>query len=85
MNWIELNNQVIIKDEFGRYQLEKDKEALKSYIEEYVKPKLMKFNSLEERLSYSISFRSIPSHLCVCLSSVFPSLSMAILIQNHQK
>ena len=29
MNWIELNNQVIIKDEFGRYQLEKDKEALK--------------------------------------------------------
>ena len=40
MNWIELNNQVIIKDEFGRYQLEKDKEALKSYIEEYVKPKL---------------------------------------------
>ena len=54
MNWIELNNQVIIKDEFGRYQLEKDKEALKSYIEEYVTPKLMKFNSLEERLSYLI-------------------------------
>ena len=51
---LELNNQVIIKDEFGRYQLEKDKEALKSYIEEYVTPKLMKFNSLEERLSYLI-------------------------------
>ena len=46
MNWIELNNQVIIKDEDGKYQLEKDKEALKSYIEEYVNPKLKKFNNI---------------------------------------
>lgn len=40
MNWIELNNQVIIKDEQGKYQLEKDKEALECYINEYVTPKL---------------------------------------------
>lgn len=54
MNWIELNNQVIIKDEEGKYQLEKDKEALKSYIEKYVNPKLKKFNNIEERIKYLI-------------------------------
>lgn len=54
MNWIELNNQVIIKDELGRYQLEKDKEALECYINEYVTPKLKKFNSIEQRLNYLI-------------------------------
>ena len=54
MNWIELNNQVIIKDEDGKYQLEKDKEALKSYIEVYVNPKLKKFNNIEERIKYLI-------------------------------
>ena len=54
MNWIELNNQVIIKDEDGKYQLGKDKEALKSYIEEYVNPKLKKFNNIEERIKYLI-------------------------------
>ncbi|MCC0686070.1 class 1b ribonucleoside-diphosphate reductase subunit alpha [Clostridioides sp. ZZV14-6345] len=52
MNWIELNNQVIIKNEQGKYQLEKDKEALSSYIEEFIKPKLRRFNDLEERLKY---------------------------------
>ncbi|HBG5343742.1 TPA: class 1b ribonucleoside-diphosphate reductase subunit alpha [Clostridioides difficile] len=54
MNWIELNNQVIIKDEQGKYQLEKDKEALNSYIEEFIQPKLRKFNDLEERMKYLI-------------------------------
>ncbi|AXU73014.1 class 1b ribonucleoside-diphosphate reductase subunit alpha [Clostridioides difficile] len=54
MNWIELNNQVIIKNEQGKYQLEKDKEALSSYIEEFIQPKLKKFNNLEERLKYLI-------------------------------
>ncbi len=51
---IELNNQVIIKNEQGKYQLEKDKEALSSYIEEFIQPKLRKFNDLEERLKYLI-------------------------------
>lgn len=54
MNWIKLNNQVIIKDEDGKYQLEKDKEALDSYIKEYVTPRLREFNSIEERLEYLI-------------------------------
>ncbi|ENY8786914.1 class 1b ribonucleoside-diphosphate reductase subunit alpha [Clostridioides difficile] len=54
MNWIELNNQVIIKNEQGKYQLEKDKEALSSYIEEFIQPKLRKFNNLEERLKHLI-------------------------------
>ncbi|UWD49812.1 class 1b ribonucleoside-diphosphate reductase subunit alpha [Clostridioides difficile] len=54
MNWIELNNQVIIKNEQGKYQLEKDKEALSSYIEEFINPKLKKFDNLEERLKYLI-------------------------------
>ena len=54
MNWIELNNQVIIKNEQGKYQLEKDKEALDCYIKEYVDPKLKKFKSLKERLDYLV-------------------------------
>lgn len=54
MNWIELNNQVIIKNEQGKYQLEKDKEALDCYIKEYVDLKLKKFKSLKERLDYLV-------------------------------
>lgn len=54
MNWIELNNQVIIKDNEGKYKLEKDKEALESYLNEYVNPRLKKFNSIEERLNYLV-------------------------------
>ena len=40
MNYIELNNQVIIRDENGKFQLEKDKEALKSYLEDYIEPRM---------------------------------------------
>ena len=54
MNWIELNNQVIIKDKESKYQLEKDKESLECYIKDYVTPRLKKFNNLEERLTYLI-------------------------------
>ena len=31
MKWIELNNQVIVRDEFEKYQLGKDKEILESF------------------------------------------------------
>lgn len=55
MNWVELNNQVIIKDDKGKYQLEKDKEALDVYIKEYIYPKLKKFSSIEEKLDYLIN------------------------------
>ncbi|MGL5755800.1 MAG: class 1b ribonucleoside-diphosphate reductase subunit alpha [Paraclostridium sp.] len=54
MKYIKLNNQVIIKDNQGKYQLEKDKEALKSYIEEYINPRIKEFNNIEERLNYLI-------------------------------
>lgn len=54
MNWIELNNQVIQKDKLGKYQLEKDKEALENYINEYVIQKLKKFKSIEERLKFLV-------------------------------
>ena len=54
MNWIELNNQVIIKDKEGKYQLEKDKEALNSYIKEYVTPRLLRFENIEEKLKYLV-------------------------------
>ena len=50
MNWIKLNNQVIIKDNEGKYQLDKDKEALNSYLDEYISPKIKKFNNLEEKI-----------------------------------
>ncbi|MDK2563721.1 class 1b ribonucleoside-diphosphate reductase subunit alpha [Romboutsia sedimentorum] len=54
MNWIELNNQVIIRNKEGKYQLEKDKEALDNYIKKYIDPRLKKFNSIEEKLYYLI-------------------------------
>ena len=54
MNWIELNNQVIIKGDDGKYQLEKDKEALESYIKENIQFKLRKFKDIDERLNYLI-------------------------------
>ncbi|ARF70672.1 ribonucleotide-diphosphate reductase subunit alpha (plasmid) [Paenibacillus larvae subsp. pulvifaciens] len=50
MKYFELNNQVTIrKDRF--FQLEKDIEAVKEFQRE-VKRKLVKFNSIEERLKY---------------------------------
>ncbi|MGL5348310.1 MAG: hypothetical protein ACRDA3_13250, partial [Peptostreptococcaceae bacterium] len=55
MNWVELNNQVIIRNENGKYQLEKDKEALDSYIKEYINPRLKVFKDIEEKLSYLVN------------------------------
>lgn len=54
MNWIELNNQVIIRDEEGKYQLEKDKEALECYLTESINKKIMEFSCLQEKLTYLI-------------------------------
>ncbi|WP_250675267.1 class 1b ribonucleoside-diphosphate reductase subunit alpha [Paraclostridium ghonii] len=52
MKYIKLNNEVIIKDKNGKYQLEKDIEALDSYLEEYVNPRMKKFDTFEERLDF---------------------------------
>ncbi|WP_455542747.1 class 1b ribonucleoside-diphosphate reductase subunit alpha [Intestinibacter sp.] len=54
MNYIELNNEVIIRDENGKLQLDKDKEALQSYLEYYIEPKIKKFNNIKERLAYLV-------------------------------
>lgn len=52
MKHIKLNNEVIIKDENGKYQLEKDIEALNSYLDEHIYPRMKKFNTFEERLTF---------------------------------
>ena len=54
MKHIELNNQVIMRDNEGKLQLHKDKEALNEYLESVVYPKLKKFNNLKDRLDYLI-------------------------------
>ncbi|MBP3932102.1 MAG: ribonucleotide-diphosphate reductase subunit alpha, partial [Peptostreptococcaceae bacterium] len=54
MSWLELNNQVIIRDNNGKYQLEKDKEALASYIENYVNKRAKSFNNIVDKINYLI-------------------------------
>lgn len=52
-NYIILNNQII--DEEGKIKdLEKDKEALKSYFKEEINPKLKKFPTLKEKINFLI-------------------------------
>lgn len=51
--WIYLNNQIMIKKD-DAFQLEKDIEALNSYIEEYVIPNTKQFVSIKERFDYLI-------------------------------
>ncbi len=52
--YIELNNEVIVRDIHGRYQLEKDKEALKAYLKDSIDDRTMKFSSEEEKIDYLI-------------------------------
>lgn len=54
MKWIELNNQVVIRDDNGRLQLDKDKEALKAYLDEHIEPKTYKFSNLKERIDFLV-------------------------------
>ena len=54
MKWIELNNEVIVRDEYGKYQLGKDKEALQAYLDESISKRMKKFSSVEERINYLI-------------------------------
>jgi len=50
--WIELNNEVKIRDKNGQFQLDKDKEAVHSYFVDYVNRHTQFFHSLEEKLKY---------------------------------
>lgn len=50
--WIELNNEVKIKDDNGNFQFHKDKEAVKSYFVDHINKNMQFFHDLEEKLEY---------------------------------
>ena len=52
--YIELNNEVIVRDEHGRYQLEKDKEALALYLKDSIYERTMHFASELEKIDYLV-------------------------------
>lgn len=52
--WILLNNEVNIKNEKGQLQLEKDKEAVKSYFVDHINKKMQFFYTLQEKLNYML-------------------------------
>ena len=54
MKWLELNNQVIIRNNEGHLQLEKDKEALNCYMEDYVYKKSKKFNNILSKINFLV-------------------------------
>ncbi|MEK4705789.1 class 1b ribonucleoside-diphosphate reductase subunit alpha [Bacillus sp. FSL H8-0512] len=49
--WIQLNNEIMIQKD-GKFQFEKDKEAVKSYFIDYVNQNMVFFHDLEEKLDY---------------------------------
>ncbi len=51
--WVILNNEIIDKDG-NIVNLHKDLEAAEAFLEEEVKPKLKRFNTLEEKLNYLV-------------------------------
>ena len=52
--YIELNNEVIVRDIHGKYQLHKDKEALDAYLSDSIDARMMKFNSIKEKIDYLV-------------------------------
>ena len=54
MKWLELNNQVIIRNNEGHLQLEKDKEDLYCYMEDYVYKKSKKFNNILSKINFLV-------------------------------
>ena len=54
MSWLELNNQVIIRDRDGKLQLKKDKEALNSYMKGYVDKKSKNFNNIICKINFLV-------------------------------
>ena len=54
MKWVELNNEVMVKDKNNNYQLHKDKEALKCYLSDSIEKRMMRFSSKEERMDYLV-------------------------------
>ncbi|WP_144472912.1 class 1b ribonucleoside-diphosphate reductase subunit alpha [Bacillus pumilus] len=52
--WIQLNNEVKIKDENGQFQYGKDKEAVKSYFVDHINKNMQFFHDLQEKLGYLV-------------------------------
>ncbi|MCR8967328.1 class 1b ribonucleoside-diphosphate reductase subunit alpha [Streptococcus zalophi] len=52
--YLSLNAMTRFKDKNGNYLFSADKEAVSSYLEEYIKPNTMAFNSLSEKIDYLI-------------------------------
>lgn len=51
--WIELNNEIMIQKE-GKFQFDKDKEAVHSYFVDYINKNTVFFHDLEEKINYLI-------------------------------
>jgi len=54
VRYIELNNEIMQRDENGDLQLEKDKEAVKAYFIDYVNQNTVFFHNLREKLDYLV-------------------------------
>ena len=54
MKWVELNNEVMVKDRDNNYQLHKDKEALNSYLTDSIERRMMFFSNKDERMDYLV-------------------------------
>lgn len=51
--WIQLNNEIMIQKE-GKFQFDKDKEAVHSYFVDYINQNTVFFHNLEEKIDYLI-------------------------------
>jgi ribonucleoside-diphosphate reductase alpha chain len=52
--WVELNNEVTTKVD-GKYQLQKDKEAVRSFFMDYINDNLRSFLDFEEKINYMVN------------------------------
>lgn len=56
-SYISLNALAQFKDADGKYHFDVDKQAAKTYIDQEIAPKCMKFSSIEERLNYLVAHK----------------------------
>lgn len=53
---IELNNEIMMRDENGTLNFDKDKEAVRAYFIDHVNNKMKWFHSLEEKINFLVDF-----------------------------
>lgn len=53
--WVQLNNEIMIQKD-GKFQFEKDKEAVHSYFVDYVNQNTVFFHNLKEKLNYLLEY-----------------------------